>query len=150
MLMRNEHFREFDRIAQRLVENSRPAAMAMDAYREGDEFVIHFDLPGVNHESIDLEVERNVLTVKAERAGLRQDDLELLVNERQTGTFTRQVFLGETLDTEQIRANYADGVLTLRIPVAERSKARKITVDHSTPEQGRTVVPEQEKSAIRS
>ena len=150
MLMRNDHFREFDRIAQRLLENGRPSTMAMDAYRDGDDFVIHFDLPGVNHESIDLEVERNVLTVRAERAGLRQDDLELLVNERQTGTFTRQVFLGETLDTEQIRANYADGVLTLRIPVAERSRARKITVDHSTPNQERTVIPKQDKSAIRS
>ncbi|WP_017581088.1 Hsp20/alpha crystallin family protein [Nocardiopsis valliformis] len=150
MLMRNDHFREFDRIAQRLMENSRPTAVAMDAYRDGDEFVIHFDLPGVNRESIDLEVERNVLTVRAERAELRKEDLELLVNERQTGSFTRQVFLGETLDTERIRANYADGVLTLRIPVAEQSKARKITVDHSTPDQGQTVIPDQEKSAIRS
>ncbi|WP_306368864.1 Hsp20/alpha crystallin family protein [Nocardiopsis sp. CC223A] len=130
MLMRTDPFREFDRITQRLLENGRPAVMPMDAYRENDDFVVHFDLPGVSPESIDLEVERNVLTVKAERPGLRRDDLELIVNERPSGTFSRQVFLGDTLDTDRITANYADGVLTLRIPVAEQSKARKITVGH--------------------
>ncbi|CAL9595756.1 18 kDa heat shock protein [Nocardiopsis dassonvillei] len=132
MLMRTDPFREFDRIAQRLLENGRPTVMPMDAYREGDDFVAHFDLPGVTPESIDLEVERNVLTVKAERAGLRDDDLEHIVNERPSGTFTRQVFLGDTLDTERITADYADGVLTLRIPVAEQSKARKIVVGHGS------------------
>ncbi|MFL1377691.1 MULTISPECIES: Hsp20/alpha crystallin family protein [unclassified Nocardiopsis] len=132
MLMRTDPFREFDRITQRLLENGRPATMQMDAYREGDDFVAHFDLPGVSPESIDLEVERNVLTVKAERPGLRRDDLEPIVSERPSGTFTRQVFLGDTLDTDRITANYAEGVLTLRIPVSEQSKARKIAVGHDT------------------
>ncbi|MGQ4268069.1 Hsp20/alpha crystallin family protein [Nocardiopsis changdeensis] len=132
MLMRTDPFREFDRLTQRLLENGRPAAMPMDAYRENDDFVVHFDLPGVSPESIDLEVERNVLTVKAERPGLRREGLELIVNERPNGTFSRQVFLGDTLDTDRITANYADGVLTLRIPVAEQSKARKIVVGHDS------------------
>ncbi|WP_116244641.1 Hsp20/alpha crystallin family protein [Nocardiopsis sp. FIRDI 009] len=130
MLMRTDSFREFDRLAQRLLEHGRPAVMPMDAYREGDDFVVHFDLPGISPESIDLEVERNVLTVKAERPGPRRDDVEPIVNERPSGTFTRQVFLGDALDTEHIDAHYDDGVLTLRIPVAEKSKARKIVVGH--------------------
>ncbi|MGW9348551.1 HSP20 family protein [Nocardiopsis flavescens] len=139
MLMRTDPFREFDRITQRLLENGRPSTMQMDAYREDDDFVVHFDLPGVSPESIDLEVERNVLTVKAERPGLRREELEPIVNERPSGTFSRQVFLGDTLDTDRISANYADGVLTLRIPVAERSKARKISVGHDA-ETGRTAI----------
>ncbi|OLT25890.1 heat-shock protein Hsp20 [Nocardiopsis sp. CNR-923] len=130
MLMRTDSFREFDRLAQRLLESGRPAVMPMDAHRDGDDFVVHFDLPGVSHESIDLEVERNVLTVKAERPGPRRDDVEPIVHERPSGTFTRQVFLGDALDTEHIDAHYEDGVLTLRIPVAEKSKARKISVGH--------------------
>ncbi|MEV2278143.1 Hsp20/alpha crystallin family protein [Nocardiopsis sp. NPDC049922] len=130
MLMRTDSFREFDRLAQRLLESGRPAVMPIDAYRDGDDFVVHFDLPGVSHESIDLEVERNVLTVKAERPAPRRDGVEPIVNERPNGTFTRQVFLGDALDTEHINAQYEDGVLTLRIPVAEKSKARKISVGH--------------------
>ncbi|MDE3723802.1 Hsp20/alpha crystallin family protein [Nocardiopsis sp. N85] len=130
MLMRTDPFREFDRFTQRLLENGRPTVMPMDAYREGDDFVAHFDLPGVSPESIDLEVERNVLTVKAERPAPRRDGLEPIVNERPSGTFTRQVLLGDTLDTERVTAHHADGVLTLRIPVSEHSKARKIAVGH--------------------
>lgn len=135
MLMRTDPFREFDRLTQRLLENGRPAIMPMDAYREGDDFVVHLDLPGVRHESIDLEVERNVLTVRAERTSSNSEDRESIVNERPSGTFSRQVFLGDTLDTERITADYADGVLTLRIPVAEQSKARKILVGHGSSEQ---------------
>ncbi|MGW5877145.1 Hsp20/alpha crystallin family protein [Nocardiopsis terrae] len=135
MLMRTDPFREFDRLTQRLMENGRPAVMPMDAYRDGDDFVVLLDLPGVRSESIDLEVERNVLTVKAERPGLNAEGREFIVGERPSGTFSRQVFLGDTLDTEKITANYADGVLTLRIPVAEQSKARKIAVGHDAGEQ---------------
>lgn len=127
MLMRTDPFRDFDRITQRLLgETARTTAMPMDAYRDGEEFVIHFDLPGVHADSIDLEVERNVLTVRAERAGL--GDREAVVSERPTGTFSRQLFLGETLDSDNISAEYTDGVLTLRIPVAEQAKPRKISV----------------------
>ncbi|MDA2809356.1 Hsp20/alpha crystallin family protein [Nocardiopsis sp. RSe5-2] len=129
MLMRTDPFREFDRLTQRVFNEARPAVMPMDAYREGEEFVIHFDMPGVAADSIDLQVERDVLTVKAERpAPERTEGRETVVSERPTGTFSRQLFLGETLDTERIRADYDGGVLTVVIPVAEQAKPRKIAV----------------------
>jgi len=102
--------------------------MPMDAYRQGDAFYICFDLPGIRAESIDLTVEQNVLTVRAERAPARPEDAEMIVSERPYGTFTRQVFLGETLDAEHIGADYTAGVLTLTIPVHEAAKPRSIQV----------------------
>ncbi|GAB3212624.1 Hsp20/alpha crystallin family protein [Marinactinospora endophytica] len=131
MLMRTDPFREFDRLTQRLLGDSGHLSalpMPMDAYRDGDTFVIHFDLPGVSPDSIDLEVERNVLTVRAERPELLREDREVVVTERPTGSFSRQLFLGETLDADGIDASYTDGVLTLRIPVAEQAKPRKISI----------------------
>ncbi len=129
MLMRTDPFRDIDRLTQRILgEASRPAAMPIDAYRDGDVFVVCFDLPGVRADSIDLEVERNVLTVTAERPDTVRDRGSVVVAERPTGTFSRQLFLGETLETDAIRADYTDGVLTLRIPVAEQAKPRKISV----------------------
>ena len=129
MLMRTDPFRDIDRLTQRILgEASRPAAMPIDAYRDGDVFVVCFDLPGVRADSIDLEVERNVLTVTAERPDTVRDRESVVVAERPTGTFSRQLFLGETLETDAIQADYADGVLTLRIPVAEQAKPRKISV----------------------
>jgi HSP20 family protein len=129
MLMRTDPFRELDRLTQQFFgvhgTQSRPAVMPMDAFRDGEQFVVRFDLPGVAPESIDLDVERNVLTVKAERRG---DGTELQVAERPKGVFSRQLFLGDTLDTERIEANYDTGVLTLRIPVATQAKSRKIAV----------------------
>lgn len=102
--------------------------MPIDAYRKGDEFV-ELDLPGVRPESIDLTVEKNVLTVHADRRRSDVDGVELLVGERPQGTFSRQLFLGDTLDTEAIRADYVDGVLTLRLPVAERAKPRRVEIN---------------------
>ncbi|GLU48376.1 Hsp20/alpha crystallin family protein [Nocardiopsis ansamitocini] len=132
MLMRTDPFRDFDRITQRLLgESARPTAMPLDAYREGDSFVIHFDLPGVRADSIDLEIERNVLTVRAERVGTTAEGREMVLAERPSGTFSRQLFLGETLDADNIAADYADGVLTLRVPVAEQAKPRKISVSEN-------------------
>lgn len=129
MLMRTDPFREFDRLAQQVFGSAaRPTAMPMDAYRSGDEFVVHFDLPGIDPETIDLDVERNVLNVRAERRSPAPENAELLVAERPTGTFTRQLFLGDTLDTERIDASYDAGVLTLRIPVAEQAKPRRIQI----------------------
>ncbi|ASU56418.1 MULTISPECIES: Hsp20/alpha crystallin family protein [Nocardiopsis] len=129
MLMRTDPFRDIDRLTQRILgDASRPAAMPIDAYRDGDVFVVCFDLPGVRADSIDLEVERNVLTVTAERPDTVRDRESVVVAERPTGTFSRQLFLGETLETDAIQADYADGVLTLRIPVAEQAKPRKISV----------------------
>ncbi|WP_206306679.1 Hsp20/alpha crystallin family protein [Streptomyces malaysiense] len=134
MLMRTDPFREFDRLAQQVLGSTdRPSAMPMDAYRSGDEFLVHFDLPGVDPETIELDVERNVLNVRAERRGPAPEDARTLVAERPTGTFTRQLFLGDTLDTERIDASYESGVLTLRIPVAERAKPRRIQIAGGTP-----------------
>jgi HSP20 family protein len=134
MLMRTDPFRELDRLAQQVLSNtpgtwSRPTAMPMDAYRVGDEFVVAFDLPGVAPDAIELDVERTVLTVKAERRPVSTgEQVEMQVAERPLGVFSRQLFLGDTLDTEHIDASYDAGVLTLRIPVAERAKPRKISI----------------------
>ena len=100
----------------------------MDAYRVGDEFVVAFDLPGVSPEAIELDVERNVLTVKAQRPGAEDTDAEVLVAERPHGDFTRRVSLGRSLDTDRVEANYDHGVLTLSIPVAEKAKSRRIEI----------------------
>ena len=132
MLMRTDPFRELDRFAQQVFGNtgtwSRPTAMPMDAYRSGDEFVVSFDLPGIDPDAIELTVERNVLTVKAERRPQVTSDVEMQVSERPLGVFSRQLFLGETLDTGRIDATYEAGVLTLRIPVLEAAKPRKISI----------------------
>ncbi|MBV7698889.1 Hsp20/alpha crystallin family protein [Streptomyces sp. TRM70350] len=128
MLMRTDPFREFDRLAQQVFGPTRPAAMPMDAYRSGDEFVVHFDLPGIDPETIELDVERNVLNVRAERRGPAPEGAELIVAERPTGSFTRQLFLGDTLDADRVDASYDAGVLTLRIPVAEAAKPRRIQI----------------------
>ncbi len=132
MLMRTDPFRDLDRLTQQLFgangSPARPTAMPMDAYRDGDTFVVALDLPGVDPGSIDLDVERNVLTVKAERKPQYPDDVEMIVGERPRGSFSRQMFLGDTLDTARIEAHYDAGVLTLRIPVAAQAKPRKITV----------------------
>src|ERR1700755_3277025 len=126
MLMRTDPFRELDRLAQQVLGTpSRPAAMPMDAYRQGDEFVVEFDLPGVDTDSIDLVVEKNVLTVHAQRQRSVSEGVELLVGERPQGTFSRQLFLGDGLDTDRINATYADGVLTIRLPIAEKAKPRR-------------------------
>lgn len=138
MLMRTDPFRELDRFTQQVLGTpgtwSRPTAMPMDAYRRGDDFVVVFDLPGVDPSAIDLDVERNVLTVRAERRPSAGEGVEMQVSERPLGVFSRQLFLGDTLDADRIHASYDAGVLTLRIPVAERAKPRKITVEHQ-PEQ---------------
>ncbi|MCZ7423115.1 MULTISPECIES: Hsp20/alpha crystallin family protein [Micromonospora] len=129
MLMRTDPFREIDRLAEQFFgSTSRPAVMHMDAYRDGDFFYAAFDLPGVDPESIDCTVQRNVLTVRAERRRPAGDNVELVAAERPMGVFSRQLFLGDTLDTDKLEAGYDNGVLTLRIPVAERAKPRRVTI----------------------
>jgi HSP20 family protein len=136
MLMRTDPFRELDRLAQQVLgTTARPAAMPMDAWRQDQEFVVAFDLPGVNADAIDLDVERNVVTVRAERPEPAGEDTEMIVSERPRGVFSRQLILGDTLDTENVKAVYDDGVLTLRIPVAERAQPRKIEVAKGTTQQ---------------
>lgn len=133
MLIRTDPFRELDRLAQQITgTRARPAAMPMDAWREGGEFIVEFDLPGVDPDSIDLDVERNVLTVRAERKARAGQDTEMLAAERPVGTFSRQVILGESLDVENVKASYDAGVLSLRIPVAEKAKPRKIEINRGS------------------
>jgi HSP20 family protein len=132
MLMRTDPFRELDRLTQQFFQPAgtwtRPASIPMDAYRDGDQFVVHFDLPGVDPQAVEVDVERNVLTVKVERRPVHGADVQMQVSERPLGVFSRQLFLGDSLDTERIDAAYANGELTLRIPIAERAKPRKIEV----------------------
>jgi HSP20 family protein len=132
MLMRTDPFRELDRLSQQVFgtngTSTRPAVMPMDAYRDGERFVVHFDIPGVDPSSIDLDVERNVLTVHAERKPPIGEGVDYQVAERPRGLFSRQLFLGDTLDTDRIEANYEAGVLSLHIPVAEQAKPRKIEI----------------------
>ena len=133
MLMRFDPFRELDRLTQGPWGNTRPV-MPMDAYRRNGDFVVHFDVPGVDPASIDLTVEKNVLTVSAERHLQRQEGDEVTVSERAQGRFNRQLFLGESLDPDRISANYDQGVLTLHIPVAERAKPRRVEISAGAPE----------------
>lgn len=129
MLMRTDPFREPDRFAQQVLGTAaRPAVMPMDAWREGEEFFVEFDLPGINTDSLDIDIERNVVTVRAERPAV-DPNREMLATERPRGVFSRQLVLGENLDTERIEASYSEGVLKLRIPVAEKAKPRKISID---------------------
>ena len=131
MLMRFDPFRELDRLSEQVTTGSRqmPAVLPMDAYRRGENFVVHLDLPGTDPNSVELTVERNVLTVKAERSWSRGPEDEVLISERPQGVFTRQLFLGESLDTEAIEAKYDQGVLTLTIPVAEQAKPRRVAIN---------------------
>ncbi|MFP5376890.1 MAG: Hsp20/alpha crystallin family protein [Acidimicrobiia bacterium] len=129
MLMRSDPFRELDRLAQQVFGSGhRTLAMPLDAYRQGDRFVLHVDVPGVDPSSIDLTVEKNVLTVSAERRWQPADDVEVVASERPQGTFSRQLFLGEGLDTDRIEAGYDAGVLTITVPVAEQARARKVEI----------------------
>ncbi|MEU1428508.1 HSP20 family small heat-shock protein [Nocardia sp. NPDC005746] len=134
MLMRTDPFRDLDRLTQAVFGTpARPAVMPMDAWREGDEFFAEFDLPGIDPDSLDLDVERNVVTVKASRPDL-DPGRSMIAAERTRGVFSRQLFLGENLDTDAIRADYRDGVLRLSIPVAEKAKPRKIEITRAEPD----------------
>jgi len=130
MLMRTDPFRDLDRLTQQLLgTNARPSTMLMDAWRDGDQFLVEFDLPGVDPGSVDLDVERNVLTVTAQRPPVN-DRSDFLAAERPRGVFSRQLVLGDNLDLDRIQAAYTDGVLRLVIPVAEKAKPRKISISH--------------------
>jgi HSP20 family protein len=133
MLMRTDPFRELDRLTDTVFGTvRRPAAMPMDAFRQDDTFYVQFDLPGVDSDSIDLTVEQNVLTVRAERKSPTGDGVETILAERPYGAFSRQVFLGESLDIDNLSADYDAGVLTIKIPVAEQAKPRKVLVSGSS------------------
>jgi HSP20 family protein len=147
VLMRTDPFRELDRLTQQVFGTAaRPAFMPMDAWREGETFMVEFDLPGVDADSIDLDVERNVLTVRAERP-MRETTNELVAAERPRGVFSRQLILGDNLDLDKISATYRDGVLQLTIPVAERAKPRKINIEVAG-DPGRTIEGSSEATAV--
>ncbi|MHB1446380.1 MAG: Hsp20/alpha crystallin family protein [Acidimicrobiales bacterium] len=131
MLMRFDPFRDLDRLTNGLLGQTGTwtrASMPMDAYRQGDRFVVHFDLPGIAPDSVELTVEKNVLTVSAQRQWAPEEGTEVLASERPQGSFSRQLFLGESLDVDNIEAHYDNGVLTVTIPVAEAAKPRKVSI----------------------
>ncbi len=138
MLMRTDPFRELDRLTQQMLglhgTLAHPSVMPMDAWRDGDTFHVEFDLPGMAPESINLDVEGNVVTVRAERSS-PASDTELIAAERPRGVFSRQLVLGDLLDTEQVEARYDHGVLSLTIPVAEAARPRKVALEHTKEEQ---------------
>jgi HSP20 family protein len=133
MLMFDPFLRDFDRLTEQLLGTTtgtpaRPAAMPMDAWRDGDKFVLELDMPGIDADSLDLNVEHDVLTVRAERPAAADGNRQWLATERPNGVFSRQILLGTSVDTQNITADYTDGVLRLEIPVAEHAKPRKIAV----------------------
>jgi HSP20 family protein len=137
-LMRFDPFRELDRLTEQMFASTRaPRAVPMEAYRRDDQFLVHLDLPGVNPDDVELTVEGNVVTIRAQRRPAREEGDELLVDERPQGTFSRQLFLGDNLDASKLSASCDNGVLTLTIPVAEESKPRRVSVG------GQQTVPEQ-------
>lgn len=127
MLLRYDPFRDMERQFDRMFRDTAPA-IPLDASRRDDDFIVEMDMPGVQPDSIDITVERNVLTVSAERRSSRGDDWEPLISERRHGSFRRELYLGQGLDTTNVAADYHGGVLTLTIPVAETSKPRKVSV----------------------
>jgi HSP20 family protein len=131
MLIRFEPFREFDRFSEELLSQRRGRQIPVDAYRRGNEFKVHLDLPGVDSRFIELTVEQDLLTVRATRGWVRAEGDQMQIAERPQGEFSRQLFLGESLDRDHITANYENGVLTLTIPVAEEAKPRKVEITHA-------------------
>ena len=127
-VMRFDPFRDFDRLTEQLLGARGVRSMPMEAYRRGDQFFIHLDLPGVSPDDVDLTLERNVVAIRAERRSPRQEGDEVLIDERPQGTFTRQLFLGENLDAGRMEASYELGVLTITIPVAEQAKPRRVQI----------------------
>jgi HSP20 family protein len=128
MLVRFDPFAEFDRLTRDLWNTPRRAWMPADAYRKGDRFYLHLDLPGVDPDSIDVQVEKNALTVSAERRWTADEEASVVIQERPQGSFSREFVLGDNLDLDRIEAGYDHGVLTLVIPVAEQAKPRRILV----------------------
>jgi len=128
MLMRFDPSRELERLTHQVGGASRVATMPMDAYRHGDQVVVHIDLPGVDRDAIELSIEKDVLTIQAERAMTRGEGEDWLVAERPQGSFSRQLFLGQGLEANALEAHYDQGVLTITVPVAEAAKPRKVEI----------------------
>ncbi|HWU45133.1 MAG TPA: Hsp20/alpha crystallin family protein [Humibacter sp.] len=143
MAMNFDPFRELDRVAGALFENRGPRLMPMDLYRDGDTYVLNADLPGIDPGSVDIDVDGQLLTIRAERTLTSGDGVKWLSRERQSGSFLRQLNLGQGIDTERISAHYDNGVLSVTIPVSERAKPRKIEVANSGSQKRNTVTVEE-------
>ncbi|RLK48957.1 Hsp20/alpha crystallin family protein [Microbacterium telephonicum] len=144
-------FREFDRLASSLMDTRRgPRRMPMDLYRDGDHYVLTADLPGVDPGSVDIDVDGQLLTIRAERTLPSGDGVKWITREREAASFLRQLNLGQGVDTERISARYDNGVLSVTIPVSEKAKPRKIDVvsDASTVQIGRDERAAQEPQPI--
>ncbi len=129
MLLQHDPFRDLDRLTQQVFGTvARPSSMPLDAWREDDEFVVELDLPGIDPNRLDIDVERNVLTIRAERLSNVPDAANMVAAERSWGVFSRQLVLGDALNTDKVDADYTAGVLRLRIPIAEQAKPRKIAI----------------------
>ena len=127
-LMRFDPFRELDRLSEQMMGGRGPRTMLMEAWRRKDEFFVYVDLPGVDRDDVELTVERNVVSIRAERRPAHEEGDDVIVDERPHGTLTRQLFLGDNLDVNKLSANYDRGVLMLTVPIAEASKPRRITL----------------------
>jgi len=134
LLTQDDPFRDLDLFFRGARSGTRTNTMAMDAYRRGEDVWVHVDLPGIAHDSIEVSVERSVLTITAQRDWRRQDGDQHYLSERRQGSFRRQVHLGDSLDVDRIEADFADGVLTLRIPVSARARPKKIEVGLKVPD----------------
>jgi HSP20 family protein len=130
MLLRYDSFRDYDRLTEQFDQIWRRASSAvpMDAHRHGNEVILDLDLPGLDPDAINLTIERDVLTISANRQWDRKEDDEVFAAERPHGTFTRRVMLGDSLDTSNLQASYDRGVLSVTLPVAEQAQPRKIEI----------------------
>lgn len=143
-------FRDLDRMASALFESRRgPRRMPMDLYRDGDHYVLSADLPGIDPGSVDIDVDGQLLTIRAERTLPAGEGVKWIVREREAASYLRQLNLGQGVDTERISATYTNGVLSVMIPVSEKAKPRKIAVE-STDSAGTIVQPEQSSRAVES
>ena len=131
MAMFFDPFREFDRVAEQLFDRQGPRLMPMDLYRDGDHYVLSADLPGIDPGSVDIDVDGQLLTIRAERTPRSDDGVKWITRERSTGSYLRQLNLGQGIDTAGISATYDNGVLSVLIPISERAKPRKVEVQRS-------------------
>ncbi|GAB3520090.1 Hsp20/alpha crystallin family protein [Arthrobacter monumenti] len=129
MAMKFDPFRELDRVAEALLDNHQgPRLMPMDLYRDGDRYILNADLPGIDPGSVDIDVDGQLLTIRAERTARTEEGVKWLTRERQNGSYMRQLNLGQGIDTGSISAHYENGILNVIIPVSERAKPRKIEI----------------------